>query len=201
LRRRLILPWSQSLSEFLTTSRLSDPSAGPASLRFPVPTTTSRWVAPCGAGCHAHPGSALRLSQPRSGFQASLCFAALFRAAAVPGTSLQRFPLARIAHPSRGRLLPCSHPPALSDEPSESLLPPVSPTPTLARSCLVPLTTMGSLSTRRNALPGPPGTRATEPPRPASFICFEALFPSRIRSHQPELPRPGRRSSPGFSPL
>jgi hypothetical protein len=41
--------------------------------------------APCGAECHLHPGSALRLSQPLSGFIASSSHAALFRAATVRG--------------------------------------------------------------------------------------------------------------------
>jgi hypothetical protein len=47
--------------------------------------TASLRSAPYEAGCHAYLGSALRLSQPLSGFLADPSFAALFRAATVRG--------------------------------------------------------------------------------------------------------------------
>jgi len=48
-----------------------------------------------------------------SAVSADRIFAALFRAATVPGISLQRFPLAESAHPSRGHCSPAViHPPA-----------------------------------------------------------------------------------------
>jgi hypothetical protein len=67
------------------------------------------------------PGSALRLSQPLSGFPASHSFAALFRAATIRGTcSLQSLSLTESANPSRGRLLPCSHPPTCFGAPPKT---------------------------------------------------------------------------------
>jgi len=84
------------------------------------------------------PGSALRFSQPLSGFLANPSFAALFHAATVPGIPLQSLPLAKIAHPSRGHLSPCRYPPTCVSEPPVSLSPPFSPTPTLSRSRLDP---------------------------------------------------------------
>jgi hypothetical protein len=105
-----------SLLEFLTTSRPSDPSAGSAFPGVPAPTTTSLGLAPCEAGYHSRPGSALRLSQPLSGFLADPSFAALFRAATVPGVlpsesspRRNRAPLSRprcslvVIHPRAGR--------------------------------------------------------------------------------------------------
>jgi hypothetical protein len=50
-----------------------------------LPTTTSPGLAPSGTRRHARSGSAHRLSQPPSGFLARPSFAALFRAAAIPG--------------------------------------------------------------------------------------------------------------------
>jgi len=114
---------------------------------------------------------------------------------------LQSLPLARIAHPSRGHMLPCSHPPTCLNAPLEALLPPVSPTSTLSRSRLVPPSTMSSLFTRRSTLPGHSGSPAAKPPRSASFTCFEALLLLRVRSHQPRLPWLGGRYSPGLLPL
>jgi len=118
------------------------------------------------------------------------------------GFLLQSLPLARIAHPSRGHLLPCGHPPACWIVAVRALSPPVSATPALTRSCLLPLTTMSSLS-------APPEgdasrslrARATEPNRSARFTHFEALILSRVRSRQPELPRTSGRSSLGLLPL
>jgi len=59
----------------------------------------------------------------------------MFRAAPAPGsTLLQRFPLTKIAHPSRGRWLPCVSPPTCNDEPPRPCCPRFPPTRTpLAR--------------------------------------------------------------------
>jgi len=136
-----------SLLEFLTASRPSDPSAGSAFPGVLSPSTTSLGLAPCEAGYHSRPGSALRFSQPPSGFPADPSFAALFHAATVPGV------LPSESSPHRNRA-PLSRPPAplwlstrVQDAASWILLPPVSPTPTLSRSCLVPPATMDSLFT------------------------------------------------------
>jgi len=122
--------------------------------------------------------SAPRLSQPLSGFSASSSFAALFHPQPfLRLISLQRLSLTRIAHLSRGHLLPCGYSPACWNARLGVLLPSVSPTPALARACLVPPTTMDSLSWRRNTFPGCPGLRAAEPLRSAGFIRFEAFLP------------------------
>jgi hypothetical protein len=86
-----------------------------------------------------HLGSALGLSQPLSGFLAVLSFAALFRAAAVPGILPSELSLRRDRAPLSRPL--CS--PAVIYQRAEmhclcALLPPVSSTPTLSRSCLNP---------------------------------------------------------------
>jgi len=52
------------------------------------------------------------------------------------GSSLQSFPLARIAYLSRDRLLPCSYPPVCGSASSLVVRLLVSPTPTLSRGCL-----------------------------------------------------------------
>jgi len=76
-------------------------------LRFVFPSTASLGLAPCEAARHSRLGSALRLSQPLSGFLASSSFAALFHAATVPGIPPFRvFPSPEIACPSRGSLAP-----------------------------------------------------------------------------------------------
>jgi len=50
----------------------------------------------------------------------------------------------------------------------KTLLPLLSPTPTLSRSSLDPEETMDSLSLRRNEVSGHPGFRATEPFAPST---------------------------------
>jgi hypothetical protein len=54
-------------------------------LKLSVPPTASLAQAPYEAGRQTHLGSARRISQPLSGFQANSSFTALFRAATVPG--------------------------------------------------------------------------------------------------------------------
>jgi len=76
-----------------------------------------------------------------------LDFAALFRAATVPGTSLQSVPLVRIANASRRRRAPSPLSTRLPWRTAFVVSPLVSPTPTLSRSCLVPPATMSSLFT------------------------------------------------------
>jgi len=99
-----------------------------------TPSTASLWPAPCEVGCF------MPASVPLSGFLnpsavswLNLRFAALFRAATVPGTSLQSVPLARIARPSQDPLAPAViHPRAVAHCFRRS--PTVSPTPTLSRA-------------------------------------------------------------------
>jgi len=147
-------------------------------------------------------GSAPRLSQPLSGFLANSSFAALFRAAAVPGISLQSFPLVEIAYPSRGSLASLQSSTGVQKRMPRLLIAPGFTDDRDERVRLDPPTTMSSLSSDRSPAPGCPGCRATGSSRPASFTYFEASLPLRVRSP------PGRVSPPrrvaallGFRPL
>jgi hypothetical protein len=80
-------------------------------------------------------------------------------------------------------LLPCHYPPPCVGVLPASLLPPVSPTPTLSRSCLDPHSGYRfPFHEPLSPFPGRPGPRVAEPPRPASFTDFEASIPLRVRS-------------------
>jgi hypothetical protein len=75
-------------------------------------------------------GSALRLSQPLSGFLASSSSTALFRAATIPERlSLQSLPLVEVVVPSRGPPAPLRSSTDLPVRPHASRSPRVSPTP------------------------------------------------------------------------
>ena len=156
-------------------------------------------------GVLAHPGSTLGLSQPLSGFLADLSFAALFRAATVPGIlSLQSVPLTKIARPSQGRFAPLQ----LDNQHAEThctcaLSPPLSPTPTLSRSCLDPSDGYGRPFTKpRSCFPFVPQLRTAEPLlfcQPhllRSFYPFASPFATR-----PSCPVHGGRCFLGFIPL
>jgi len=133
----------------------------------------------------------------------------LFHAAAVPEASLAPFR----AFPSRRSLRPLSGPAcSLAVIPWQlerdtcdritggfprRLRPP-------GRSCRVPPPTMGSLS-KGPADRSPPDTTSRSPRvagtgvvPPASFTCFEALIPPRVRSRRPGSPRDDGRCSPGL---
>jgi hypothetical protein len=107
-----IPPGSGSPTEFLTTSRPSDPSVGPTSLRFRRPTTTSPESAPYGTGVRPpRPGPARRFSQPLGGFLANPSLRPCFMPLPPLGhLSLQSLTPQESLHPSRGRLLPRGHP-------------------------------------------------------------------------------------------
>jgi hypothetical protein len=99
------------------------------------------------------------------------------------GSSLQSFPLAGIAHPSRGHLLPCSCPPTCPSALSGILSPSVSPDAHAFTRLPGSPDDYGS-SFSAEALPESPGFRLAEPLVSASFACFEALILLRIRSRQ-----------------
>ena len=174
----------------------------PPSLGFCCPSTASsreprmEWIVPF------HPGSALRFSQPLSGFLASSSSTALFRAATVPGLPPSepspredRVPLSRLLAPPRSST-------GVRERTARDLVTSGFPdSHAQARSRLVPPLTMGSLSAGSRPLPGHPGPRAAEPPDSASFTRLGALLPSRIRSWRPGLPLATSRCSPGPSPL
>jgi hypothetical protein len=150
-------------------------------------------------------GSARGCSQPLSGFLADSWFAALFRAAAVPET------------------LPCR------GFPSRGSRAPLEAACSLAVIRRLPGRTVWTLSARVSSSPAARprmnAPRRRPPPRlwapfrraeahvpvpldparravrSADFTRFEAFLPARVRSHRPELPRLGGRSSPGVAPL
>jgi len=104
--------------------------------------------APYEVDCHALLGSVLRLSQPLNGFLAHPNFVALFRATTIRGIPPSEISPRKSRAPLSGStLLPRGYPPTCRNVASRSLSPPVSPTSTLSRSCMVPPTTMGSLFT------------------------------------------------------
>jgi hypothetical protein len=132
---------------------------------------------------HSRLGSALRFSQPRSGFLADPSFAALFHAATVPGI------LPSESFPHRDRV-PLSRPPsslavihrrALASHPSPYYHR-FHQLPRFHAVAWIPTAAISFHSVNRSPLPGHPGPRATEPPRPASFTDFEASIPLRVRS-------------------
>jgi len=137
---------------------------------------------------HSRLGSAHRFSQPLSGFLADPSFAALFRAATVPGISPFRvFPSRRSRAPLEAALLPCRYPPACVSELLASLSPPLSPTPTLSRSCLDPRGSYG--------LPFHEPKSASRSPWAMSNGTATSRRLHRLRSFYPSaspfLPRPG----------
>ena len=112
VRPGFIPPWTGPPSEFLTTSRPSDPSVGADSPEVPAPCGDVTRTSPVWSGFRPpRPGPALRFSQPPGGFLARPgsrpCFMPL---PPVGRLSLQSFASQESLHPSRGRLLPCGHP-------------------------------------------------------------------------------------------
>jgi hypothetical protein len=105
------------------------------------------------------------------------------------GFSLQSLPLTGIAHPSRGHFAPLWLSTDVPDAASWTLSPPVSPTPTLSRSCLVPPDDYGLPFHAPKHASRSPWTQATELARSASFTHFEALILLRDRPHRPGLPQ------------
>jgi hypothetical protein len=160
--------WSQSLLECFTSCRLSGSPAGPTSMTSSVPTTATPGQAPRWSGpFQARSGSARRFSQPLSGLRTPK-LAALFRAAAVPGTSPSECSPRRNRAPLSGPHAPWQLSTDAPNAPRAALSPLVSPTSTLSRSSLVPPAAMSSLSTRRSTLPGHPGPRPTGSPVPSA---------------------------------
>jgi hypothetical protein len=128
---------------------------------------------------HAHSGSALRLSQPLSGFPADSSSTALFHTATVRGLSPSELsPHEDRVYLSRGHMLPCSYPPGCEGSNDRRLITTGFPDArTFGHACHVPPTAMGPLSTSRNLLPSRPGLRPIHYLLTPSFTCFEALIP------------------------
>jgi hypothetical protein len=203
LRRRFILPWRRSLPEFLATSRPSGLPAGPTSLSFPVPSTASPWSAPYEVGRPVPPRFRSQVFSTSQRFPSRPGFHGLIACRNRSwDSSLQSFPLAGIARPSRGHLLPCRCPPTCWDATPGALSLPVSPTSTLSHAVAwFPRRLWAPFHAPGGTLPGHPGPRAAEPSRSASFTDFEALILLRVRSRRHRLPRTDGRYSPGFLPL
>jgi len=170
-------------------------------VRFCAPSTASLELAPCEARCYLRFGSALRLSQPLSGFLACSSFAALFRTATVRGVlpseaspRRNRAPLSR----SRAPLRLSTGVPRRAR--SRFITAGFTNSHTRKRSCLDSPTTMRFIFTHRGALPCSSELVRAEPSCSASFTHFEALFLLQVRSRRPRLPRPDGRSSRRFLP-
>jgi len=138
-------------------------------------------------------GSALRLSQPLSGFAASSSSTALFRAATVPDRLLQSVPLAQVVCPSRGHWLPCGYPPALCADRADDN-PRVSPNAHARRRSGPDSLAAGGRFRRAEArLPLPPGRRH-------GTVTSRQLHP--LRSFAPSAsPFAPRRVAPTRRPL
>jgi len=184
LRPWFILPCSLALTESLS----SPPSRQPvgrhstsSSSRSPQRRQSRQPFR--GASCSRLTPVPLTGFPNLSADSADVFFAALFRAATVPGISLQRVPLARSAHPSRGHCsLAVIHPPAELHR-RRLITDPFTDTHALWRSSLDPGPTMSFLSTNPE---GPTSeslwAQAANSPLSASFTCYEAFFLSRVRS-------------------
>jgi len=95
------------------------------------------------------------------------------------GFLLQRFPLARSAHPSRGHLLPGGYPPTLPHVAARSLSPPLSPTSTTEMA--------GAWIPRRLKTPFPRGSRRALQlgPKPSPSHALFPTAPGRPGSERP----------------
>jgi len=119
------------------------------------------------------------------------------------GPSLQSFPLAGIAHLSRGHIAPLPlSTDVLEHAPRGLIATGFADARALTRACLVSPGDFGlPFRAPESALPGRPGPRSTKPLRSVCFLDSEALFLLRVRSRQPKLPRTDGRYSPGLLPL
>jgi hypothetical protein len=167
-------------------------------LRFPVPSTVSP--------CEPHMERAVNLAPvPLSGFHSLSAVswqARVSRPCFVPqpflGSSLQSFPLAKSAHPSRGHCsLAAIHQHAETYGPGPCYQrfprrPRLHAVAWFPRWLWVPFSQTRMLTSRSPWVPD------HGPPRSARFTCFGALLPLRVRSHWIGLPFTSGRCSPGF---
>jgi hypothetical protein len=177
------------------------------SLEIPRPFDGTPWASPAWTARHSRPvpfsGFETLRPRPLNGFLASPKFAALFQTA----PSLGFLPSGSSPHrrslvPLGVAWLPCGYPPVRGGARLESLSPPVSPTSTLSRSCLVPPPAMSSLSARRGTLPSHSGSRAVESPRSTSITRSEASIPPASPfATGSGLPSPTGRYPRGLLPL
>lgn len=100
-------------------------------------------------------------------------------------TSLQRFPLPRSEHPSRGYLLPCGHPPACRDARLDACHRRFRRRPHFRAVAWLPPAAMGPLSRCRSTLPGRPGLESQN-----------RLFPRASPASELSSPRESVRTGP-----
>lgn len=112
--------------------------------------------------------------------------------------SLQSLPPAGIAHLSRGRWLPCSHPPPCGPRRPRSCRRRFRRRPRSRAVAGVPRRLWAPFQRAEARLPVPLDPTRRARPVAVSFTCFEAFFPLRIRSRRPGSPLPDGRCSPGL---
>ena len=179
-------------------SRPFDPAAEPTSLRFLGPFNGITRAAPCGVVRHHHSGSARRFSQPLSGFLADPRCATLFRAAAIPGTRPSE-PSPRLDRaPLSGPLAPLRSSTGVLERSARTFRRPFHRRQRSRAVAWIPCRLWAPIRRAEARFPATLGDEPPEPLRSASLIRFEALFPSRVRSHRPGRSRDGGRCSPGL---
>jgi hypothetical protein len=189
-------------SESLTTFQPSDLSAGAAFHEVSAPFNGILDRAPYGTGTtRANPGSALRFSQPLSGFLARSSSTALFHAATVPGLLPFR------AFPPQGSVVPSRVPlaPAVIHQPAErtplGLIATGFPdSRALDALAVFPPATMDSLSTSSRPLSGRPGPRADKPLVRLASPAWKPTSPCESVRTNPAN-RASSRCSLGFFPF
>jgi hypothetical protein len=149
----------------------------------------------------SRPGSALRLSQPLSGFLALPSCVALFRATTVSGIPPSEFFPHRDRAPLSGPLAPLQLSTGVQLRAGPDRSPIVSPTSTLSRGCLVPRSTMDSLSACRGSLSGRPWFWLSGiAPFRQLHLLRSFVPPARPYLETLGCPAAPGRDSPGFCP-
>jgi len=151
---------------------------------------------------HPLSDSALGFSQPPSGFRIAKFHGLISCRNRSWTTSLQSVPLVKIAHPFRGRWLPCSYPPCHRNAPPTTLLPTVSPTPALlTQSPGSPVRYRLPFDGSEGPLPGRPRSTVTGSlPTPASPAPKLYSLHESVRTVPSKL-EPSGRYSLEFLPL
>jgi len=203
LRRSFILQ-KQSLLESRIYSQPSDPAVGPTPKVLSPNDSPRRSPIRNGVSRPSRIRSQVFATSQR--FLSNFELRELVSSHSRPGFfPLQRFPLAEIAHLSRGRWHPCSYPRPTRRATARSLSALISPTPTLTRDCLDPPAPMSSLLASKPASKSPWG-RATKRStlRPLRllrrFIPSASPFePTRVAPRRPPILSWSLRLSEAFS--
>jgi len=186
--------------KLLTTSRPSDPSAGPtpwSSIPFDdIPRASPVW-----SELPTSPRFRSQAFSTSQRFPGKLEFRGLVSSRYRPwGSPFRVFPSEESRAPLEAPLLPCGHPPACWTPSPGSFTAGFTDSRAFTRSPGSPDDYRLPFHAPRRASRSP-RTQATELARSASFTHSEALILLRVRSRRPELPQTNGRSSPGFLPL